>query len=107
MGRVRGGRGAGEGERSVDKDAGTLAALERERDRLQQQIYTFVEGLHATWERPDDPALWTEDFEARLSEWVASQANDLGALRDRIHHLRALLVALDDKEKAAEPQSPA
>jgi hypothetical protein len=78
-------------------DEDTLAALERERDQLQRQIYRFVEGLHATWERPTDPTTWPEDFDALLSDWIASQARDLGALRDRIHHLRSLLFALDER----------
>ncbi len=81
----------------MNRDEKTLAALEQERDQLQRHIYRFVEGLHATWERPVDPAIWPEDFDALLSDWIAGQAQDLGALRERIHRLRSLLLALDDQ----------
>jgi hypothetical protein len=81
----------------MSQNEGPLAELEEERFHLQQQIFQFVEGLQSTWERPVDPELFGEALDALLSEWVASQAQDLGALRDSIHHLRTLLLALDEE----------
>lgn len=81
----------------MSQQDGPLAELEQERVHLQEHIFQFVAGLQATWERPTDPELVGDAIDALLSEWVASQAEDLGALRDRIHHLRALLLALEEK----------
>ena len=79
----------------------TLAALEQQRRLLYEQARQFVGGLHATWESPKDPVEADADQESVLGAWIASQADDLDALRARVHELQELLLSLGSRNGEA------
>jgi hypothetical protein len=76
----------------------TLAALEQQRRLLYEQARQFINGLHTTWESPEESPPAGSDDEAVLGAWIASQADDLNALRERVRQLQETILALREKQ---------